>query len=355
MHLDTIMTAVYRRIILPYIFRKTAKDPEDAHDWVLARLARDSHVPEKLERLRKLFKPISDPVTVAGITFPNRVGLAAGYDKNAVAVPAFAAMGFGFVVVGTVTRDQQDGNQRPRQWRLARDEALVNAMGFNNDGVEAVAQRLRCLRELAIPIWVSIGKSKNTPNEQAAREYYELILNLGPYADVVEVNVTSPNTPGLRNLLEPEPLGEILQAVDDANRRLSGDNVLKRVVLKHSPDSSPRQIAKQIEVALDNGVVGFTDTNTTVKRNQLYLRSPSVPESGGLSGRPLFKYALEVVKHVSRTTNGRVPIIAVGGIMSADDAKRMIDAGASLVQTFTGLVYNGPWFARTLARELKKG
>ncbi len=228
-------------------------------------------------------------------------------------------------------------------------------MGFNNDGVSAIAARLAGYPQHPIPIWVSIGKSAATKLEDAPIEYYELTHAVWEFADVIEVNVTSPNTPGLRNLLEQKPLSNILQAVQSANHERAGEGMGKPIVLKLSPDSSESALYQQIEVALSNGVNGFTATNTTVRRGPFSLASGNAltSEAGGLSGRPLYNFALDAVRFVHRATNGLTPIVAAGGIGSADDAKRMVDSGAALVQIFTGLVYNGPYFVRTLARKLK--
>lgn len=351
-HFDNIMTAGYRRVIRPHIFRKTHDDPEVAHEWVLNTLERCSNSQRLLRLLRSIFRPVNAPVDVLGMRFPNRVGLAAGYDKNAVALPAWEALGFGFCVIGTVTREVQAGNPRPRQFRLVEDEALVNRMGFNNDGAATICQRLRACPKLGIPIWVSIGKSAITKLEDAPIEYYELTRAVFPFADVIEVNVTSPNTPGLRTLLDTKPLNDILRAVQAGNLEKAADGQTKPVVLKLSPDSQPDELDTQIEAALSHGINGFTATNTSTGRLDFSLKSPEIPETGGLSGEPLFDASIAVVKHVARNVNGLTPIIAAGGISAADDVRQMIDAGASLVQIFTALVYEGPFVVRTLARAL---
>ncbi len=277
-------------------------------------------------------------VELLGLRFPNRVGLAAGMDKDGRGVATWGALGFGHVELGTVTARPQPGNPRPRLFRLPGSGAVINRMGFNNLGVHALADRLRAAREhdlVRIPVGVSIGKSKVTPVEEAVGDYLESVAALEGLADYLAVNVSSPNTPGLRSLQDAGPLTELLDAVVGA---AGGTPVL----VKLAPDLTDTALDEALEVATAAGVSGVIATNTTLSREGVAPRERTRAESeaGGLSGAPLTLRAREVVAHVAAQTE--LPVIGVGGIMSGADARAMLDAGASLVQLYSGLVYAGP-------------
>jgi dihydroorotate dehydrogenase len=266
-------------------------------------------------------------------------------DKNGVALPAWPALGFGFVEVGTVTAHAQPGNDKPRMFRLPDSAAVINRMGFNNAGAAALAARLERLGPLDVPLGISLGKSKITPLEAAVDDYLTSYNLLRPYADYIAVNVSSPNTPGLRTLQDRDHLAALLGA-------LAGKTP---VLVKIAPDLTEPAIAEVLEVCLAYGAAGLIATNTTVARDGLAAADqPRAGEAGGLSGRPLTERAREVVHFVHEETGGRLPIIGVGGVMDADDASRLFDAGASLVQLYTGFVYRGPALVRAIARDYSR-
>jgi dihydroorotate dehydrogenase len=313
---------LFEKAVRPWLFRR---DAEEAHEWTLSRLAGMS--PLSCALMKKRYH-VSDPVRVFGVEFPNRVGLAAGMDKNGVALRAWPCLGFGFVEVGTVTWHAQPGNDRPRLFRQPEREAIVNRMGFNNFGAVALAERLS-LYKPEIPLGISLGKSKVTPLDEAVEDYRRSFEVLGGLADYFAVNVSSPNTPGLRELQEKSFLDGILA-------ELKGG---PPVLVKIAPDLSEPAIGELLEVCTARGVAGIIATNTTIAHDG---------PAGGLSGRPLGPRAREVVSFVHRESG--LPIIGVGGIMSADDAERMFDAGASLIQLYTGFVYHGPALVRKCAK-----
>jgi dihydroorotate dehydrogenase len=292
-----------------------------------------------------------------GLRFPNPVGLAAGYDKNAIAPFAWPALGFGFAELGTITAKGQPGNPKPRIFRLEQDQALINRLGFNNDGAAAIAARLAQSlpsgRTHPIPLGFNIGKSKATPLEEAADDYVESCEQLFPFADYLVVNVSSPNTPDLRKLQETERLQRLLEALLATNRRLAVQRrtYMRPILLKIAPDLSNEEVVEIAQVAHTTGVSGLIATNTTIARPPT-LRT-RIQEDGGLSGKPLAQRALEVLRLLFRTVNGRLPLIGVGGIFSAEDAYARIRAGASLVQVYTGLIYEGPFLPRRIVRGLR--
>ncbi|GAA2656366.1 quinone-dependent dihydroorotate dehydrogenase [Paractinoplanes durhamensis] len=336
------MTA-FERAVRPVLFRLGGGDAEKVHEFTLARLAGLGGPARSVLRGRYA---VDAPVEVFGVRFPNAVGLAAGMDKNGVALPSWPALGFGFVEVGTVTAKAQPGNDRPRLFRLRDSEAIINRMGFNNAGAAALAARLQELgplrsSKLGVPLGISLGKSKVTPLEEAVEDYLTSYRLLHPYADYIAVNVSSPNTPGLRTLQDKSAVAELLTA-------LAGDTP---VLVKIAPDLTEPAIAELLEVCLSHGAAGVIATNTTLARDGLAAADqPKAAEAGGLSGRPLTEKARKVVHFVHTETGGRLPIIGVGGVMTPDDAARLLDAGASLVQLYSGFIYHGPALVRGAAR-----
>jgi dihydroorotate dehydrogenase len=330
--------SAFERVVRPVLFRLGGGDAERAHEFTLDRLARLG------DRTRSLLRgryATDAPVEVFGVRFPNAVGLAAGMDKNGVALPAWPALGFGFVEVGTVTAQAQPGNDRPRLFRLRESEAIINRMGFNNAGAAALAARLEQLGPLGVPLGISLGKSKVTPLAAAVDDYLTSYRLLHRHADYIAVNVSSPNTPGLRTLQDKAAVADLLAA-------LAGDTP---VLVKIAPDLTEPAIAELLAVCLSHGAAGVIATNTTLSRDGLApADQPRAVEPGGLSGRPLTEKARKIVHFVHTETAGRLPIIGVGGVMSADDAGRLFDAGASLVQLYSGFIYRGPTLVRDVAR-----
>jgi dihydroorotate dehydrogenase len=288
------------------------------------------------------FDPPAKPVHLFGLTFRNPVGLAAGFDKNGVALPAWAALGFGFVEIGTVTAKPQSGNPRPRIFRYTEQQALINRLGFNNDGADVVTDRLRRLRETRrwpqIPVGINIGKSKATPLEAAADDYLYSFRQLSPLADYITINVSSPNTPGLRSLQEHEALSGLLSAIREENRRAR-----KPVLLKIAPDLSPVDLEAIVAACEANEISGIIATNTTLDHSSI---SPVRDEAGGLSGAPLRERSTEVVRFIC--SRSRLPVIASGGIFDAQSAREKLNAGAQLLQIYTGYIYRGPGLIREI-------
>lgn len=287
---------------------------------------------------------------VFGLSFSNPVGLAAGFDKDGKYVHSFPGLGFGFYEIGTVTPKPQDGNPKPRLFRLKEDEALINRMGFNNDGVDALVSRLKNFKKPdQLILGGNIGKNKVTPNETAVNDYLICFEKLFPYVDYFVVNVSSPNTPNLRALQEKGPLTHILKSLQDKNNQY---DTPKPILLKIAPDLSLEQIDDVIEVIQETNMAGIVATNTTIDRSGLKTSEKRIQEigNGGLSGQILSDRSTEVVKYIARKTEGKIPIIAVGGIDTPQKAKEKLEAGASLIQVYTGLVYKGP----TLIKNIKK-
>ena len=316
-----------------------------------------------------------------GLRFKNPVGLAAGFDKNALYLTELEALGFGFVEIGTVTPKPQAGNDKPRLFRLPKDKALINRMGFNNDGVQVVAQRLKDWREKQVGnrqsaignvegahspltthhsqliIGGNIGKNKVTPNEDAWKDYEICFRALFDCVDYFVVNVSSPNTPGLRELQEKDSLRKILSHLQTINRQESGeetDRKPKPILLKIAPDLTPQQIDDVIDLAMEIKLDGLVATNTTISREQLQTTGKELETigAGGLSGAPVRKRATEIVRYIHEKTNGQIPVIASGGIFTAADAKEKLAAGASLVQVWTGFIYEGPAIVKNICNGL---
>jgi dihydroorotate dehydrogenase len=340
---------LYSRLVRPVLFRVGAGDPEAAHEFTLHALARTGAA---LAPLRRWFA-VPAPRTVFGVRFPNPVGLAAGMDKNGIALPGWAALGFGHVEVGTVTWHPQPGNPRPRLYRLPASEALINRMGFNNQGSQALADRLRKRGPLPVPLGISIGKSKVTPVADAVADYRSSLRVLYPYGDYFAVNVSSPNTPGLRGLQDRALLDDLLAGLAAEVADLAGGPA-KPILVKIAPDLTDHAIGELLGVCADRGVAGLIATNTTLARDGIAPADAATgQQAGGLSGRPLAARARAVVEFVHRETGGVLPLIGVGGVGSVEDALRMLDAGASLVQLYTGFIYAGPGLVRSIGRAVR--
>lgn len=333
----------YSSLVRPVLFRMHGGDPERVHETMISTLGR---LPRPvLSGIRAVGGAPSTPVDVAGISFPGRVGVAAGLDKDGVAARAWAGFGFGFAELGTVTALPQPGNDRPRVFRLRQSRAIINRMGFNNHGAKALADRLRRWgvrrgeATLGIPLGISLGKSKLVPLSNAVDDYVTSLRLLGPFADYIAVNVSSPNTPGLRTLQDGGLLAELLAAlVDEAGR--FGSAGAPPIFVKIAPDLTDPQLDEVVSVVTDAGAAGIIATNTTLDRHGLVNSDRRfASEAGGLSGAPLTRRSLEVVRRVTDATP--LPVIGCGGIMTADDAQAMFDAGASLVQVYTGFIYAG--------------
>lgn len=289
-----------------------------------------------------------------GLNFSNPVGLAAGFDKNALYLTELEALGFGFVEIGTVTPLPQAGNDKPRLFRLPKDKALINRMGFNNDGVKVVAERLRQWKGKLI-IGGNIGKNKVTPNEDAWKDYESCFRELFDCVDYFVVNVSSPNTPGLRALQEKDSLHKILTHLQNINRQKATEGqAAKPLLLKIAPDLTPEQIDDVIDLALAIQLDGLVASNTTISREGLLTPTATISAigAGGLSGKPLTARSTAIVQYIAQKTQGRLPIIASGGIFTAADAKDKLQAGASLVQVWTGFIYEGPGIVKKITRHL---
>lgn len=342
------MDWLYGALAKPLLFRL---DPERAHELVALSGRLGAAAPGAAAVLSTLYGSPRSPrlrSTVCGIDFPNPVGLAAGLDKTGELYPFFARVGFGFVECGTFTARAQAGNPRPRLFRFPEQEALVNRMGFNNPGAERAARTLS-RQPRPVPRGISIGKSKVTPLAQAADDHRESLRHLAASADYVALNVSSPNTPGLRTLQEREPLRALLTDAREAIAEATSAAAAPPLFLKLAPDLLPGELEEAVEVAMAAGVSGLILTNTT-------LRKEAVPRAkdvdGGLSGAPLRRLSTDWVRRAYRASRGRLPIIGVGGVFSGEDALEKIRAGASLVQIYTGYVYRGPTLPRAINRFL---
>jgi dihydroorotate dehydrogenase len=345
----------YRRLVRPVLFRAGKGDPEVVHRRTLGVLSRVSRSNQALAVLRRLHRAHPAPRTVFGVDFPSAVGLAAGMDKDGVALKAWAALGFGFVEVGTVTAHAQQGNPRPRLFRLTESESIINRMGFNNAGAAQLATNLAHMGKIGVPLGISLGKSKVTPVGSAVGDYLTSLRAVYPYADYIAVNVSSPNTPGLRELQDKRPLDELLGALTAEAGSLAWthhrDDHPVPVLVKIAPDLSEQAIGELLEVCADRGVAGVIATNTTTDRHGVAATETDLAaELGGLSGRPLAERAVRVVRFV--TTHCDLPVIGVGGISTARDGLRMLDAGASLLQIYTGFIYSGPPLLSELNRAI---
>ncbi len=342
---------LHKKVLRPLLFRQ---DSERAHNFVVARLSQVSRSALACGLVEKIYGSPELPTVVFGLKFPNPVGLAAGMDKHAAAVPGWAALGFGFSELGGVTWQAQPGNPAPRMFRAIPDEAVINRMGFNNSGAEAVAKKLAAWKKSgrwpAHPVGINLGKSKATPLEQAAEDYSNSFRVLRDLADFYVVNVSSPNTPNLRQLQDKAALDEIFATLQALNTSR------KPILVKVAPDLTFEALDEILELVKPRSIAGIVATNTTITRPQ--TDNPDLQkiyaETGGLSGRPLRARSTEIVRHLARQTKGKLPIIGVGGIFNADDAWEKITAGASLVQAYTGLVYEGPALASKIVTGLRE-
>ncbi len=288
---------------------------------------------------------------VFGLTFPNPVGLAAGFDKDGKYYKAMSALGFGFIEIGTVTPVGQEGNPQPRLFRLPKDAGLINRMGFNNEGVDAMVKRLKKGRPKNLIVGGNIGKNKVTPNERAINDYSICFEALFPYVDYFVVNVSSPNTPGLRELQEKEPLTALLSHLQNLNKQKPAP---KPILLKIAPDLTNEQLDDILDIVQATHLDGIIATNTTIDRSHLKTSEMEIEKigNGGLSGAPLAKRSTEVIRYLHQKSNGKVNIVGVGGIDSADDALEKLKAGATLVQVYSGLVYAGPALVKKINQTL---
>jgi dihydroorotate dehydrogenase len=340
---------MYKALIRPLLF---LLNPERAHHFTFGFLSSVGWLPG-VKSLLRIFFDFADPRLerkLLGLTFKNPVGLAAGFDKDARLIDELACFGFGFVEIGTLTPLAQPGNDQPRLFRLPSDQALVNRMGFNNVGASAAVERLKN-RKSNIIVGGNIGRNKATPNELAEEDYAACMETLFPYVDYFVVNVSSPNTPGLRELQEKEPLKKLLDRVKSISK---SKEKYKPVLLKISPDLTKEQLQDVVEILRYTETDGVIATNTTVSREGLTTSPEDVSAmgAGGLSGKPLRQRSTEVIRFLRENLGKEFPIIGVGGIMSAEDAIEKLDAGANLIQVYTGFVYEGPSFIRQINKRI---
>lgn len=337
---------MYKRTIRPVLF---SIDPEKVHYFTFSMLRKLLKLPAVAHFLRKKYV-VEDPALereVFGLKFKNPVGLAAGFDKDAKLYKELSNFGFGFIEIGTLTPKPQPGNEKIRLFRLKEDQAIINRMGFNNGGVDAAVKRLK--KNKNILIGGNIGKNKVTPNDKAVDDYIYCFNALFEHVDYFVVNVSSPNTPNLRELQEKEPLTQLLQTLQAENNKRATP---KPILLKIAPDLTDAQLLDIIDIVKITGIAGVIATNTTISREG--LTSPAKDETGGLSGKPLTKRATEVIRFLASKSGNAFPIIGVGGIMSPEDAIEKLEAGASLIQLYTGFIYEGPGLVRDINREILK-
>lgn len=337
------------KLIRPLLF---SIDAEKIHHLVFKMLQIKGKVPGFQALLKKIFdnKSYRLQCTFAGITFKNPVGLAAGFDKNALLIDELACFGFGFIEIGTLTPKPQPGNDKPRLFRLPDDQALINRMGFNNDGVLEAVRRLK-KRKSNVIVGGNIGKNKSTPNEDALHDYAYCFEHLYPYVDYFVINVSSPNTPGLRELQEKEPLRKLIQHIKDLS---NAKPKAKPVLLKIAPDLTTGQLEDIVDILKETKLDGVIATNTTISREGLVTSKDELEKlgSGGLSGKPLTKRSLEIVRHLRNKLGSDFLIIGSGGIMTPQDAVDRLNAGADLIQVYTGFIYEGPGLVKRILERL---
>ena len=339
---------MYKQLIKPILF---LQQPESAHHFTFGLIKLAFNFPILKSILQSLFRLEDSRLEreVFGLKFSNPVGLAAGFDKDAKLIDEMAMLGFGFIEIGTLTPKPQEGNPQPRLFRLPEDEALINRMGFNNGGVLGAIERLK-KRKSSVIVGGNIGKNKVTPNEEALSDYLYCLEALHPYVDYFVVNVSSPNTPNLRDLQEKEPLKKLLLGVKTANAKHPQP---KPILLKIAPDLTNGQLDDIIEIVRETQIEGVIATNTTLDRSNLQTDSQKLEHigAGGLSGKALEKRSTEVIRYLHQQSGGAFPIVGVGGVFSAKDAIEKLEAGASLVQVYSGMIYEGP----SLIKKIKKG
>jgi dihydroorotate dehydrogenase len=337
------MSSTYKSMLRPWLFRK---DPEESHERILALLSRLEFLYGPIQRFYKVADPRLE-VKLGPLTFPNPVGLAGGFDKNAIAPKVISAFGFGFMEVGAITAQAQPGNPKPRLYRLPEDDALINRLGFNNEGADVIAFKLDRLRARGgrpeIPLGMNIGRTKIVETKDAVPDFLYCFEKLFSHGDFFTLNVSSPNTPNLRELQEKSLLHELLSAVQEKNRQLAARAKIaaKPVLVKIAPDMEYAQVDEIIDVIDRVRLDGIVATNATAFMRDK-LKSIHGPQPGGLSGRPITAMVTSFIAHIYRITRGRFPIIGVGGIFNAEDAYEKIKAGANAVQIYTGWVYEGP-------------
>jgi dihydroorotate dehydrogenase len=328
-------------------------NPETAHDWAIFGLKMIQASPTLINWIAKsmILQDSRLQTQLWSLTFPNPIGLAAGFDKHANVYPALAALGFGFVEVGTLTPRPQLGNPTPRLFRLPAEEGLINRMGFNNHGVKAAKRTFARLTRPSIPIGINLGKNKETPNKEAANDYRQGLETLYGHGDYFVINISSPNTERLRDLQNRDALPGLLRAILSKRKELTKKKGAQRpILLKVSPDLSQEQLTDVVNTALSAGIDGIIATNTTLSRKG--LQSPHQQERGGVSGKPLTQRSTMLIRHIYSITQGKVPIIGVGGVFTGRDAYEKIRAGANLIQIYTSLIYRGPSVAKSIQQEL---
>ncbi|MBC3539941.1 quinone-dependent dihydroorotate dehydrogenase [Rufibacter sediminis] len=340
---------MYKNLIRPLLFKV---DPEKVHHLTTSALKTGFQLPLAKSITRGMFQVTDKRLerNVFGLTFPNPVGLAAGFDKDARMIDEFAELGFGFIEIGTLTPKPQSGNPKPRLFRLPQDGAIINRMGFNNEGVDQAVERLRN-RKSNVIVGGNIGKNKVTPNEQALQDYLYCFDALYDVVDYFVVNVSSPNTPDLRALQEKEPLRDLLSNLQNRNQ---GKNRPKPLLLKIAPDLNQAQLDDIVEIAAQTQLSGVIGTNTTISRAGLQTQGQRITEigAGGLSGKPLTSASTQVIRYLRQQLPEEIRIVGVGGIMTAEDAVEKLEAGADLVQLYTGFIYEGPALIKQINQRL---
>ena len=336
------MSLLWEKLIRPAMFRF---DAERAHEIGISTLRKGLAAPFYSNASNFEFGPVER----FGLQFANPIGIAAGFDKNALVFNELSSLGFGFIEVGTVTLNPQKGNEKPRMFRLPDDQALINRLGFNNHGAAAISERLKNAKRKCV-VGVNIGKNKDVPNEDAVENYLACFEKIHSVADYIAINVSSPNTPGLRDLQKGENLDELVSALQSRNRELEA----KPLLVKIAPDLTDDDIEIAVDICIENRVAGIIATNTTISRDGLKTSKVDSFGAGGLSGKPLANRSTQVISQIYKRTTGKLPIIGVGGVFTAADAFAKIAAGASLVQAYTGFVYGGPTFAQDVNRGLER-
>ena len=353
------MSLLYRTILRPTVF---LQDSEKAHSRILAVLSGMSRSRLSLSLLGNLYRSPELPVKLFNLDFPNPIGVAAGMDKNGSALPSWQSIGYGFCEIGGVTLHEQPGNPKPRMFRVTKDKALINRMGFNNIGANALQEKLQYWRDKGLwpdsPVGINLGKSKVTPLEKAPSDYAGSIKILWKYADFFVINVSSPNTPGLRDLQESKNLESIIEKCCEINKECSEEEGIteKPLLVKIAPELDEGFLEDIVKLIKKHQLSGIVATNTTIDRPETkHISSQKVyKEVGGLSGAPLKDKSTDTIRKIYKLTNGKIPIIGVGGILTTDDAWEKITAGASILQLYTGLVFEGPSIAKKIVKGLKK-